>query len=117
MAQHLEYGSWAEEAAQAYLLKAGYAVLHRNYRYKRAEVDLIACKDKTLVFVEVKARGSSRYEWPEAAVTERKQALLLLAAQHYLEEVNWPGELRFDIMAITGRPSHYDIHHIEDAFH
>jgi putative endonuclease len=117
MATHLTYGKWAEKAALDYLLAKGYDLLAANYRYQRAEVDLIMCHEKTLVLVEVKARTRTLSGLPEEAVSARKEALLLLAAQHYIETQNWPGDVRFDIIAISGLPDRFEVHHIEDAFH
>jgi putative endonuclease len=55
MATHLNYGKWAEKAALEYLLAKGYQLLAANYRYQRAEVDLIMRQEKILVLIEVKA--------------------------------------------------------------
>ena len=117
MAKHLAYGAEAEHAAARYLQQKGYAILCRNYRSKRAEIDLIAQKDKVLVFVEVQARATANFGWPEEAVTPRKQELLLTAAQTYIEEMNWLHDARFDIISVIGQGNNQQILHIEDAFH
>ena len=49
-------GVLGETLAKEYLLGRGYDILESRYRTRQGEVDLIAEKDKTLVFIEVKAR-------------------------------------------------------------
>ena len=117
MAEHHKTGEAGEEKAVRYLISKGYTILHRNYRHRRAEVDIIARKEKTLVFVEVKARGTDEHGWPEEAVNWKKEKLLLQAADHYIHHTNWLHEVRFDIISLTRSGSTFQVHHIEDAFH
>jgi putative endonuclease len=44
--------------AQEYLIKKNYLIVELNWRYKKAEVDIISQLKDTLVFVEVKCRKS-----------------------------------------------------------
>lgn len=114
--KHIRTGKDGERKAAVFLQQLGYTVLQLNYRYKRAEVDIIAKKDDVLVFVEVKTRASDRYGLPEEAVTPQKERLIMSAAEEYIYEINWQHDIRFDIISITlGTP--LVIHHIEDAFH
>jgi putative endonuclease len=111
-------GHAGEAAAANFFLKLGYTVACRNYRYRRAEVDLIVQRGNALlVFVEVKTRSSSRYGHPEEFVTERKRELYRLAADQYQEEVDWQGDIRFDILALTQLTEGFRIEHFEDAFY
>ena len=113
---HIRTGQAGENRAAAYLQQHGYSIVRKNYRHRRAEVDIIAQKENLLVFVEVKTRATDRYGYPEEAVDYRKEALLLDAAGAYIEETGWQHEVRFDIISITltAPPT---VHHIEDAFH
>ncbi|MBF9252929.1 YraN family protein [Pontibacter sp. 172403-2] len=113
---HIRTGRHGEGMAARYLQQSGYTILHRNYRYKRAEVDIIAQKDSLLVFVEVKTRATDVYGYPEEAVSPRKEELLLTAAAAYIEQQNWQHDVRFDIISVTLSAPPV-IHHIEDAFH
>ncbi|MEJ8803740.1 YraN family protein [Pontibacter sp. H249] len=113
---HIRTGQNGEHAAAAHLLELGYTILHRNYRYKRAEVDIIATRDDVLVFVEVKTRTTDVFGFPEEAVGPKKEAQLLAAAEEYIYQTGWNKEIRFDIIAITLTPKQ-EIHHIEDAFY
>ena len=113
-----QLGHDGEEAALRYLLARGYELLHRNYRYRRAEVDLIMRQGPALlVFVEVKARSSTHYGHPEEFVTERKRQLLRLTAEHLQETLNWQGDIRFDILALTPDAQGLRVEHFEDAFY
>ena len=111
-------GQSGEDAALAYLLQQGYELVHRNYRHGRAEVDLVVrLGQHLLVFVEVKTRTSSRYGYPEEFVTARKQELFRRAAEQLQEELNWTGDIRFDILALTSAASGLHVEHFEDAFY
>ena len=65
MAQHNDIGKLGEELAQQHLVKQGFAILERNYRKGRYEVDIIAYKEGLMVFVEVKTRSNLDYGDPE----------------------------------------------------
>lgn len=58
MAQHNDLGVKGEELAVEYLINHGYNIVKRNYRYLKAEIDIIAQKGTVLVGVEVKTRTS-----------------------------------------------------------
>ena len=110
-------GLWGETLAADFISEKGLTILHRNWRYKRAEIDLIAKDGSTLVFVEVKVRDSISFGRPEEMVTRFKQRLLIDAAMAYMRSIHFEWEIRFDIIAITGNPDRkYEILHIKDAF-
>ena len=73
MAQHLKTGKQGEALARTYLEEKGYEILEASWRYRRAEVDIIAKDKKILVFVEVKTRRSDYFGKPEVSVTARKK--------------------------------------------
>ena len=86
-------GDRGEDVAAAHLEAQGLVVLERQYRFERAEVDLVCFEPATayeqggeLVFVEVKTRTGLGYGRPEEAVTEAKQRQVIRAAQAYLHE-------------------------------
>ncbi|GAB3202842.1 putative endonuclease [Pontibacter aydingkolensis] len=113
---HIRTGQDGEQAAANYLQEQGYTILQRNYRYRRAEIDIIASQDNVLVFVEVKTRTTAVFGFPEMAVGAKKEEQLLAAAEEYIYQTGWDKEIRFDIIAITLAPKQ-EIHHIEDAFY
>lgn len=116
MAKHIITGNIGEQLASRFLEERGYEVLERNYRYKKAEIDIIAKKEKLLLFVEVKTRTSTLYGEPEESINQSKINLILSAAENFIETYNWLFDIRFDVIAI-----HYThpvgITHIQDAFH
>lgn len=110
-----EWGQKAEALAAEYFLKEGYTIRERNWRTGRLEVDLILEKDRTLIFVEVKAR-SSRGEDPALAVDRKKRQRTIRAADTYLRMQQVLYEYRFDIVTFIGTEEDYVFAHYEDAY-
>lgn len=117
MAQHNEIGKQGEERAAHYLEQKGYQILERNFRHQQSEIDLIARKDKTMLFVEVKTRSNLSFGHPEEFVSYTKVRLIKRAAEHYIYAKDWHHDIRFDIVAVTLANEQIQIKHIEDAFY
>lgn len=117
MAKHNEIGKAGEIAARNFLENKGYTVLEANWRFHRAEVDLIAKDGNILVFVEVKTRSSEAFGKPESFVDARKQRFLAEAASAYMEQIGHNWEIRFDIVSVLLEPgAEALLEHFEDAF-
>ncbi|WP_428070858.1 YraN family protein [Chryseobacterium gambrini] len=117
MADHNDFGKKAEELAAEYLQKNGYKILVRNFRYQKAELDLVAEKDSLIVVVEVKARSTDVFNLPQEAVNKRKIKLIVSAANYFMEEYNKNKEVRFDIISVLpDENKNLMIEHITDAF-
>jgi putative endonuclease len=117
MAVHLDLGRKGESLAKTFLEGLGYEILDENWTHGKAEVDLIAYKDRIIIFAEVKTRTGNRFGEPEDFVDLRKQRLLADAADEYIYLMNHQGEVRFDIVSILfDRNENYTLKHIEDAF-
>lgn len=117
MADHNDFGKKAEEFAAEYLQKNGYKILVRNFRYQKAELDLVAEKDSLIVVVEVKARSTDVFNLPQEAVNKRKIKLIVSAANYFMEEYNKNQEVRFDIISVLpDENKNLMIEHITDAF-
>ena len=114
---HYERGMEGEAQAVAFLKEHGYAILCRNYRYQRAEVDILAKRGDLLVVVEVKTRTDRFYEALSDTVSKTKIARLVRAADHFVREQGLEVEVRFDIIQLTGTPGRYTLVHWEDAFY
>lgn len=100
-----ELGHWGEDSAAEYLTAKGYAVLARNVHSAHGEIDIVASKDGSLVFVEVKTRSSHDFAYPEDSVTYRKQVYMLPAAEAYFQAYPESGESwQFDVIAVEGNP-------------
>lgn len=117
MTDNIKKGNQGESLAAAFLEEKGYRIVHRNYRYKHAEIDLIAEKDDWLIFVEVKTRSSLSFGYPEEFVDEKKINKILEGADQYVYEKNWNGNVRYDIVSVKLRDGVPAIDHFEDAFH
>lgn len=117
MASHNDFGKKAEDLAVEYLQKNGYKILIRNFRFQKAEIDIIAEKDNLIIVTEVKARSTDAFILPQEAVTKTKIRLIVFAANHYLEEFKKSSEVRFDIISVLpDEKGKLIIEHIKDAF-
>ncbi len=117
MADHNEFGKIAEDLAVDFLVKNQYKILVRNYRYLKAEVDIIAEFENQIVVVEVKARATDAFLEPQEAVNKKKIKLLISAANYFVEENHIDKEVRFDIISVLpNKQKTLEIHHIIDAF-
>ena len=117
MAQHLDLGRKGESLAKTFLEGLGYEILDENWTHGKAEVDLIAYKDRMIIFTEVKTRTGNGFGEPEDFVDRRKQRLLADAADEYIYLMDHQGEVRFDIISVLfDRNENYILKHIEDAF-
>lgn len=117
MAKHNEFGKKGEQLAVDYLTNNGYKVVHRNYRYLKAEIDIIAKKGDILAIVEVKSRSSDYMQSIADTVTEKKIKLMVMAADHYIISKNLDVDARFDIITIHRNGTKFDIEHLENAFY
>jgi len=114
MTNKQELGQKGEKLAAEFIRSKGYQIVETNYRYKRNEIDIIAKNSDLLVFIEVKARSYTTFGDPEQAVTSNKAKHIFEAAENYIFENNWNGNIRFDIISILfGRDP--EIIHFEDA--
>ena len=100
MAEHNELGKKGEQLAIDFLIENDYKILEKNYRYLKAEVDIIAQKESVLAVVEVKTRSTDYFGNPQDFVNPKKIKLLLSAIDYYVTEKDLDVEVRFDIIAI-----------------
>lgn len=114
MSDKIEIGREGENLAAAFLMSKGWEIVSRNFRYGKAEIDLIIKRDDWTIFVEVKTRSSSAYGEPEEFVDEFKARRIFDAAEEFIFSTNWLGHVRFDVISIKlGNPP--EIVHFEDA--
>lgn len=117
MAQHNELGKKGEQLAVNFLLKNGYHILERNYRFDKAEVDIIAQKKDILAIVEVKTRSTTDFGNPQDFVKPKQIQRLVKAVDEYITVNDLDVEVRFDIIAIVKAKKGFDIEHLENAFY
>ncbi|WP_448520320.1 YraN family protein [Rhodoflexus sp.] len=111
-----EKGAKGEAMAAAHLQAQGYEIISRNYKPRGTEIDIIAQKAGTVVFVEVKSRATNDFGYPEESVNAAKQGRIKRAAEYFIAEQDWHGDIRFDIIAITWSDPP-ELLHFEDAFY
>lgn len=116
MAQHNELGKKGEKLAVEYLRLKEYEILELNYRYQKAEVDIIARRANTLIAAEVKTRSTPEFGDPQDFVKPKQIQQLVKAVNHYVEEKELDVDVRFDIIAIIKNKAGTRIEHIQDAF-
>jgi len=94
-------GERGEDAAAAYLERAGFTIVERNWRCSAGEIDIIAMDGETVVLCEVKTRRSTSKGSPSDAVTPAKRQRYARLASAYVQEAGLPEtEIRFDVIAI-----------------
>lgn len=103
--QRKDLGVWGESTAENYLSENGVRIIHKNYRTRYGEIDLIGKEEETFLFVEVKTRQSEKFGYPEEAVTAEKLDRMETVIGDYFEQydhgdVDW----RIDIISIIRNP-------------
>jgi putative endonuclease len=97
-------GDAAEDRALAHLAAAGLKLLARNYRTPGrggGEIDLVMREPGgTVVFVEVRQRGSRSHGGAAASVGAVKQRRIIFAARHFLMRLGHPPPCRFDVVSV-----------------
>lgn len=111
-------GSSGEDRAVDHLCEKGYRILHRNWRHKTGEIDIIAEDPAGVtVFVEVKLAKGTGYGTPESWVDPRKQRKIYRLAEIYMfKNKLFQLKSRFDVITITGAASDGKLNHIQNAF-
>ncbi|WP_339893960.1 YraN family protein [uncultured Algibacter sp.] len=117
MAQHNELGKKGEQLAVDFLLKNNYDIVERNYRFDKAEVDIIAKKDNILAIIEVKTRSTTDFGDPQDFVKPKQIQRLVKAVDEYVTVNDLDVEVRFDIIAIVKEGKAFNIEHLENAFY
>jgi len=117
MAKHNELGKKGEQLAVDFLQKNSYEIIERNYRFDKAEVDIIAKKDDILAIVEVKTRSTADFGDPQDFVKPKQIQRLVKAVDEYVTTNDLDVEVRFDIIAIVKAGTDFTIEHLENAFY
>ena len=116
-------GKWAEDLVSRWYEQHGYVIVARNWRCKRGELDVVACKNGVLVVCEVKARASNAFGTPAEAVTPAKQLKVRRATADFRTSmresndeiaslVNIARTVRFDVACVLGT----QLEMLEDIF-
>ncbi len=111
-------GKQGEALACDHLKEQGYAVVHRNFRFGRAELDIVCVRDNTLVIVEVKSYQSDPLGEPEFRISRRQQRQIIQAAYAFLDRFReyQDYDVRFDVVIIDFGQYPAGVSHYEAAF-
>ena len=111
---NLDTGNQGEQEAVTYLEKLGHHILHRNWKHRKKEIDIISSYHQVLHFTEVKTRTGSGFGTPEQAVNTRKIQHIQSAASAFLEIYPQWKRISFDVLAIEITPAAVQIHYFQD---
>ena len=112
-----EKGNLGEDRAVNFLLSQKYEILDRNYRIRTGEIDIVALKDDTVVFVEVKSLPHGYLEILSHELNSTKQKKIIKTSKSYLQNHRQYSNrfIRYDVLAIDV-PGLDPVHHIVNAF-
>ena len=117
MSDHYNRGVSGERLAVEFLISKGYTILAQNYRFQKAEVDILAQKESYLAAVEVKTRSTAAFGAPEEFLKPAQIQRIIKAVDHFVVSKGLDLEVRFDIIAILLSSKTHEIDHIENAFY
>jgi len=110
------FGIIGEKIAQDYLRNKGYEILETNFYTKKGEIDIIAQKDKCIVFVEVKTRTNLKFGTPAMSVDFTKKKHIKNVAKIFLQFNKLQNyEVRFDVIEVFIINGKCRINHIKGA--
>ena len=115
-----ETGRLGEKFAAKFLSECNYRIDFVNYRNQFGEIDIIARKDQSIVFIEVKTRSSGAVLSPAEAVNLKKRERLIKIAAEYLTQNRISLQPRFDVIEIATNQNTSEVeklNHIENAFY
>jgi putative endonuclease len=105
-------GELGEQVVAQWLQARGSKILHRRWRWKRGEIDLIAVDSETLLFIEVKTRNRRNWDTDGLlAITQQKQARIIRTAELFLVKHPQLAEYpcRFDVAIVRHQPLNQEI--------
>lgn len=113
---HINLGNNAESIAEKFLKDRRFVILERNWRWKKAEIDLIALDGKDLVMIEVKGRSSEKYGKATGFVSDKKILFLQEAGAMYASQIDHHWSIRIDLIGVYFKSKNgHTIQHIKDV--
>ncbi len=114
MTERSELGKIGEDFAAEYVKKMGFKILHRNWRIKHRELDIVAMDGDVLVIIEVKTR-TVMLDIRDLCGYKKVRAIES-AAIYYAHKYGFEGEIRIDLAALTRKKGGFDVVYIKNAF-
>jgi putative endonuclease len=110
-------GRAGEAIAARWLRRHGWRIVAERFRSGHRDLDLIAERDGTIAFVEVKTRQGTAFGDPVEAVSWRKQRELIRSAMVWADRYGPPGiAYRFDVVGVLVAADGARVRHVENAF-
>jgi putative endonuclease len=100
MSDKIKIGKHGENLAAEFMVSKGWQIVARNYKFGKAEIDLIVTKEDWLLFIEVKTRSTFHFGEPEEFVDMKKVNLIYFAAEQYIFKNDWRGKVRLDVISV-----------------
>ena len=112
-----ERGNRGEEKAAFYLISKGFSIIERNWRTKGGEIDIIAYKNDTIVFVEVKTLPNGTLDMIQRELNYQKRQRIIKTSKRFLLNHRQYSNsyVRYDVIVID-MPGFEEVYHIENAF-
>ncbi len=114
---HIKLGKKGEKIAIDFLKAKGFLILASNFRFKKAEIDIIAKKGQCLFFVEVKTRNGRGLVHAENSINKTKQNLYFMAAQEYCQKESIECSIQFDVIVIELFAYGKELYYFPDSFY
>lgn len=110
-------GNEGENKAVEFLLHNGYELLHKNWRTRFGEIDIIVKKDNLIVFVEVKTLPKGNLDYLSKVLNKDKQERIIKTSKRFLLNNRQYSNsyIRYDVIVID-MPGMSEVYHIENAF-
>ena len=110
-------GRQGEARAAVFLKQKNYRIVEKNYRHRKAKVDIIALKDNLLIAVEIKTRSTGFFGAPETFLKRQQQQRIVEAIDFYVKENQLGVEVRFDIVSLIKVGNGSEIKHLKNVFY
>ncbi len=111
-----QYGYSAEKKVTTFLRENGFTIQKTNYKKKYGEIDIIACKNNTYSFIEVKARKNPLFDMAELVSYSKQKKIIAVAKSYIAEHTDGHVACQFDIVLVEGPTEHEKIQYIPNAF-
>ncbi|QBA65534.1 endonuclease [Muriicola soli] len=111
-----ELGKIGEDMAVEWLRNKGYSIMERNFRFGKAEIDILAEKEGILAVVEVKMRRRGYLGVLADAVSLKQRNRIIRAADHYVLANDLDVEVRFDVILLLHENQKFNLEHLKAAF-
>lgn len=113
-----DIGNVGEVAVCHYVSNMGYEVAYRNYAVRGGEIDIIACDNEYILFIEVKTRHFDYVSSGLQAITKAKKRCIVKTASHFCSNRIVKLQPRFDVaeVIIDGLKNVLDIQYYPNAF-